>query len=1047
MTQQLINNGAAPNDGTGDSPRDGMAKANANFTELYAAKDAQAAAIALKAPSANPTFTGTVSGITKAMVGLSQVDNTPDMSKPVSTAQQAAIDAGDKVRLSTGDLYNDFVTSGLVTPTGTGLTVTMSAGVAYVNGLRTTKTVGDTDLTYTYLATRDTYVDIDSNGIISRTAVVNGAARPALATGSLRLEKVVTDATKVASVVNLAPRVAKAVPVQIFTDSGGNTVLMGGNGKVYASLPVDSGGTLATIGDKSILTVGGDHPYKQWYGNDGTDGLARMYADLGIRPYCAICADESTDSTSGVGATLGKFGMMTASQAQSIEAQGVEFVSHGGRHTHFWELFNTGLRIYYSGAESTPTVNISSTTLTLHTAVTGDTALTLASYADISALKVAIEAVAGWNCLLATELVGTEPATALMPITAARSVATIGAGDPTNSNQRFALCAGLMIRYTGKAYRNISVSVNDGSNFLQLFADGARLLAQTTNTTLTAIATAVNALNISGLTCLVMDNGYAAQTVGGSSVLNPGQKIRETYCYGDESGLYLARVVQAQAVGGYGLNLCGGLGFQYVLRRAVESVIERAGSTYGVEIKSFAQPGGRFYPWHINGISNYHKNWRGDTSFAEQAYALSPYAEPAGKRSKFNGHFTSIIASSASNPYSEADVKAIIDALGDSAGWCVNWLNHLCTPTPGDPSPYTGLNQQTAGTYSSSADQDEGPFYRELVYAAAARDAGLIRIMPPSEAEANRFITREPDNLVFNYKFRNGRSGNLLNITTLAQGAFGVACPGHALSTSSSDWTAATVSNGQLTLTTNGALGANKTPIAWNVFLKPGETYDFGADFDLSALPIAASVRLSVQPMQGRMGDAFDENTFSFATPTMYGGIRELMQCRFTVPSASKPEPAYVRSIAGPFSFTAGDAVILNIDNRGNSAAIVLTGLTTAKAIAAAINTALESDATYANYGQYHNIASSENNRLILRVPTLTSSPGDTGSLITVSNSAGTPLVTLFGAGVSAVRATGQASSNYSTERVGYRITLVPSSTASTGTIKMRAPFCRKVQA
>jgi hypothetical protein len=45
-----------------------------------------------KAPIESPTFTGTVSGITKNMVGLGSVDNTLDISKPVSTAQQTALD-------------------------------------------------------------------------------------------------------------------------------------------------------------------------------------------------------------------------------------------------------------------------------------------------------------------------------------------------------------------------------------------------------------------------------------------------------------------------------------------------------------------------------------------------------------------------------------------------------------------------------------------------------------------------------------------------------------------------------------------------------------------------------------------------------------------------------------------------------------------------------------------------------------------------------------------------------------------------------------------
>jgi trimeric autotransporter adhesin len=45
----------------------------------------------LKAPKADPTFTGTVSGVTKAHVGLGNVDNTADSAKPVSTAQATAI--------------------------------------------------------------------------------------------------------------------------------------------------------------------------------------------------------------------------------------------------------------------------------------------------------------------------------------------------------------------------------------------------------------------------------------------------------------------------------------------------------------------------------------------------------------------------------------------------------------------------------------------------------------------------------------------------------------------------------------------------------------------------------------------------------------------------------------------------------------------------------------------------------------------------------------------------------------------------------------------
>ena len=48
-------------------------------------------ALNAKANTASPTFTGTVSGITKSMVGLGSVDNTSDAAKPISSATQTAL--------------------------------------------------------------------------------------------------------------------------------------------------------------------------------------------------------------------------------------------------------------------------------------------------------------------------------------------------------------------------------------------------------------------------------------------------------------------------------------------------------------------------------------------------------------------------------------------------------------------------------------------------------------------------------------------------------------------------------------------------------------------------------------------------------------------------------------------------------------------------------------------------------------------------------------------------------------------------------------------
>jgi hypothetical protein len=54
------------------------------------------------APLANPTFTGTVGGITKSMVGLGNVDNTSDANKPISTATQTALNLKQNTLNGTG---------------------------------------------------------------------------------------------------------------------------------------------------------------------------------------------------------------------------------------------------------------------------------------------------------------------------------------------------------------------------------------------------------------------------------------------------------------------------------------------------------------------------------------------------------------------------------------------------------------------------------------------------------------------------------------------------------------------------------------------------------------------------------------------------------------------------------------------------------------------------------------------------------------------------------------------------------------------------------
>lgn len=60
-------------------------------TSLNAKLDSSLAATTY-APKVNPIFTGTVTGVTKAHVGLGNVDNTSDLNKPISTLTHQALD-------------------------------------------------------------------------------------------------------------------------------------------------------------------------------------------------------------------------------------------------------------------------------------------------------------------------------------------------------------------------------------------------------------------------------------------------------------------------------------------------------------------------------------------------------------------------------------------------------------------------------------------------------------------------------------------------------------------------------------------------------------------------------------------------------------------------------------------------------------------------------------------------------------------------------------------------------------------------------------------
>jgi hypothetical protein len=94
------------------------------------------------------------------------------------------------------DLWLNFIVSGFVLPaTGANATASITAGVAYINGIRVDIPGRLLGLT----ASRDNYVDLSDTGAVTVTPVTLAAAAPAVAVNSMRLGFVKTGVSTITS--------------------------------------------------------------------------------------------------------------------------------------------------------------------------------------------------------------------------------------------------------------------------------------------------------------------------------------------------------------------------------------------------------------------------------------------------------------------------------------------------------------------------------------------------------------------------------------------------------------------------------------------------------------------------------------------------------------------------------------------------------------------------------------------------------------------------------------------------------------------------------
>ena len=250
--------------------------------------------IDLKADIASPTFTGTVGGLSKSMVGLANVDNTTDALKPVSTAGQTALNL--KANLAgptfTGDVIAPTVTDGADSSTKVATT-------SFVQG-RITALIGGAGEAFDTLLELSGSISNGDSDVVALTATVGGKLAKAsnlsdldnaeTARGNLGLSNVANE-TRATILGGNHTGTLNSIAASTVTDGAA----LGATSNQDSTADIRSGTTAANVGlgnvtnESKATILGGNHT-----------GTLNSIAASTVTSGAALGASANQDSTSTI---------------------------------------------------------------------------------------------------------------------------------------------------------------------------------------------------------------------------------------------------------------------------------------------------------------------------------------------------------------------------------------------------------------------------------------------------------------------------------------------------------------------------------------------------------------------------------------------------------------------------------------------------------------------------------------------------------------------------------------------------------------------------
>jgi len=455
---------------------------------------------ALRAPIASPTFTGTVGGITPTMVGLGNVTNTSDADKPVSTAQQSALN----------------LKANLASPTFSG-TVTLPAGSALAAPLRlatgtnlTAAVFGSVEFdgTNLYLTnnsvspTRKTLAFADAvDGGIAAERLIADPVVPVLAWGSRSAGQSTVPALADVGTVSAGAEHSLALL------RSGRVIAWGGNGAGQATVPTAalSGVTKIAAGFAHSLACKSDGTLLAWGAAD-----SRIAIPAGITTATNVAAGSLHSLALLANGTVRAWGDSTFGQATVPGTLTAVTAIAAGEH-HSLALKSNGEVVGWGS-------NLADQTTVPAAALSGVTAIA-----------------AGWNHSLALKSNGSVVAWGLnnggqtdVPASAASGVVQIAAGDTYS----LALKADGTVIAWGftNAVDPVTVVPSGVSQVAQLAAGGYHALALLSNKVPVQFARIDSAgrlgIGRTPTTNALEVNGNASKNTAGSWLANSDRRIK-----------------------------------------------------------------------------------------------------------------------------------------------------------------------------------------------------------------------------------------------------------------------------------------------------------------------------------------------------------------------------------------------------------------------------------------------------------------------------------------------------------------------------------------